>query len=156
MANDVWSLQHVLDICYLEQEELFRRADAIANEYWMRHKNENNLRPLSQRGRMGLRVRRRRGGVQIDWFVMQARTRNHQLLTKHIKRGRRAKVPRKHYEAYCQEWELLLVEEIEEQLAPIRRKLHAIGRVLRETRTLMGELGQVPEDEKERGDLANG
>lgn len=73
-----------------------------------------------------MRIRRRRGGVQIEWFVIKAQSPKGQMMTKHIKKGQRAKIPKRHYEHHCQDWEACLVEEIEERLAPIRRQLSHI------------------------------
>ena len=124
--TDVWSLNHTLEVLYLKQDQLFEQADQVATEFWDKEKEENAKRPQSQRGRMGIRVRRRKGGVQIEWFQLKTRSQGGQTIAKYIKKGHRAKIPKRNYAPYCQDWEVVMVERAEEQLAPIRRQLSHI------------------------------
>jgi hypothetical protein len=133
-------------------------ASDFASTYTERMLRERRARPASERGSIGLRVRRTArsapGSFQIEWYRVRGKQR-----TQYLKRGKDSDgrvSPRYRLSAFGRvtEWEQDLIRHYEPQFARLRVVQSHIGRSRRRFALIAQALrqGEAPEHDRESAD----
>lgn len=125
-------------------------AETRGNDYWDEHRRRNKLvKRNKDRGRIGPRIRMRNGNLTLYW-VKQIYTRGDEpkLITEHIKKGKRYafRYPMSVFTRIARDWELEIIEEVEEDFASYRRRAKRITEARLALRKVAEEHGYRPED----------
>lgn len=114
-------------------EELAEKATLLADTFWEAHSAFRSRKAdWADKGKLGVRVRRREGRVYIIWLELRypkngdgKRVGRHRDIAKG--RGNQYNI-----QSLCrmgQEWEAELVRELEPQFAEIRKELNMLSRI---------------------------
>ena len=114
-------------------ELIHSEAKVLVDDYWRRLKKEQNTRPVSEHGRIGVRIRRREHclSFSIEWFRMTSIRQNGKAkpIAQYVKKRRGYHYPLERILQGEPEWEALLVEELEDEFADIRRQVDLLGKI---------------------------
>lgn len=100
---------------------LLGEAKTRAMDYWDEHRRQNKIRPRWERGKVTPRVRITGGALVIQWVVK--RYAQGKYMSDHIKKGKR--YPFRYqmgaFKSVAKNWELELIEEMEDDFELYRR-----------------------------------
>lgn len=125
-------LLRLKDHLNLEIERLGDEAQELVDEYWNQHlkDRENKDRRYREKWPLGVRVRRKGGGVYIEWyrniFVKNQDGKSKKIFSKHIKKGTSVGYKKSTLERYCENYEFDYVWETEQELSKIRAKIKGL------------------------------
>jgi len=113
-------------------ECLHGQARMLVDDYWRRVNLKRKKYPASQRGRMGVRIRRREStySFTIEWFLIASLSFDGQTkpVTQHIKKGKGFRYPLQHILKKEPDWEASLVEEFENEFVDLRKQIDLLGK----------------------------
>ncbi len=114
-------------------EELTERAALLADEYWAHNTHAQQTRPISEWGKHGVRARRRKHSISIDWSRVHfyGPKGNRKPRSVYIPRGPRSY--RYNMGAFrdAPDWERELIEQLEAKFALIRQEVAALKELLK-------------------------
>lgn len=120
-----------------ELDKIEARAQEVADQFWARHWEIKRTRPPSERGYLGVRVRRRDLHVAIEWFRVRygGGKRKGTPLFEYLRRGKGYAYPKSAFSgAWCKDWEREMAMELEEQFARLRQRVEMLTRMARYAR----------------------
>lgn len=134
-------------------DEIDAEAQALVDRYWDWHFQHNDrFTDWAEKSRLGVRVRRNKNGIAIDWYVNRwvRRDRGVRTFSDHIARGKGADgYPPGKLERYAQsEEEQEVVAQYEERFKALRRRVRKLATLRQELRKYAKEIGC--EDEIDR------
>lgn len=113
-------------------ELLHGQARMLVDDYWRRVTKERKKYPASERGRIGVRIRRREQSYSftIEWFLIASVYVNgkYKTVAQHLKKGKGYRYPLQCVLKNEPEWEALLVDEFETEFADIRKQIDLLGK----------------------------
>lgn len=113
-------------------ELLHNQAKMLVDDYWRRVNKERKQYPSSERGRIGVRIRRREQSYSfaIEWFVMTSVFVNgrYKPMAQHLKKGKGFRYPLQCILKTEPDWEAKLVEEFETEFVDIRKQVDLLGK----------------------------
>jgi hypothetical protein len=103
-----------------EIQGLLERANALADEYWV-EKMAQNIRPVDERGKYGVRVRRKTYAISIEWSRVHfyGPKGNRRPRSVYLRRGRSYRYDKRLFNEAA-DWERALIDQLEEEFAKIR------------------------------------
>lgn len=114
-------------------DELAEKATLLADTFWEAHSAYRSRKSdWADKGKLGVRVRRREGRVSIIWLELRyPKNSDGKRVGRHrdIAKGRGHQY---NIQSLCrmgQEWEAELVKELEPQFAEIRKELNMLSRI---------------------------
>ncbi len=112
-----------------QSEQLHSQSRLLVDDYWRRLKKFNSKEP----GRIGVRIRRREHSFSfsIEWYRMATLRQNGQLkpICQYLKKGLGYRYPLQRFLQNEPEWEVSLVEELENEFANIRKQMALLGKM---------------------------
>lgn len=115
---------------YLEQEleKIINDANVLIDYFWTEMKENSQGENF---GFLGLRLRKRKSGISIEWYNAAYTKHTKQQLKLHIKKGKKDSYNldtiKKHKQR--RDYEIKLIDEIEPKLALIRGRAKALSRI---------------------------
>ncbi|WP_207461288.1 conjugative transfer protein MobI(A/C) [Azospirillum sp. SYSU D00513] len=105
----------------LEQDRLWEASIAVHAEFMAEYEYSKANLPLSQRGRYGFKIEKRRVGVTLKWvrFEFFGPKGKRRRMDRAVNRGDETAYPMSAFPT-AQPWEKTLIREIEEKAEPLR------------------------------------
>ena len=123
------SEDQVLQWIEAQSEQLHSQSRLLVDDYWRRLKKFNGKEP----GRIGVRIRRREHSFSfsIEWYRMATLRQNGQLkpICQYLKKGLSYRYPLQRFLQNEPDWEVSLVEELENEFATIRKQMALLGKM---------------------------
>ncbi|MCQ8117753.1 conjugative transfer protein MobI(A/C) [Methylomonas rosea] len=124
--------ERVIEWLAANVESLHGQARMLVDDYWRRAGQERKKYPASQRGRLGVRIRRRESAYSftIEWFLIASLSIDGQTqtVTQYLKKGKGYSYPLQHVLKKEPDWEASLVEEFETEFADLRKQVDLLGK----------------------------
>jgi hypothetical protein len=124
--------ENVLQWLEANVELLHGQARMLVDDYWRRITHERKKYPSSERGRMGVRIRRREKSYSftIEWYLITVIfvDGRYKPVAQHIKKGLGHRYPMQWILKNEPEWEAAMVEEFENEFADIRKQIDLLGK----------------------------
>jgi hypothetical protein len=114
-------------------EQLHDQARMLVDDYWRQLQNRHKQVTSNERGRIGVRIRRRESSLSfsIEWYRMASLRQNGQTkpICQYLKKGLGYRYPLQKILKGEPEWEQTLVEELENEFVDIRKQLALLGKI---------------------------
>jgi hypothetical protein len=124
--------QAVIEWLEVNIDLLHNQAKMLVDDYWRRVNKERKQHPSSDRGRIGVRIRRRAQcySFTIEWFILTSVfvDGRYKPMAQHLKKGKGFRYPMQCILKNEPEWEALLVQEFEVEFASIRKQIDLFGK----------------------------
>ncbi|WAR43273.1 conjugative transfer protein MobI(A/C) [Methylomonas rapida] len=133
-SNDrmAYADERVIEWLAANVEGLHGQARMLVDDYWRRVSQERKKYPASQRGRLGVRIRRRESAYSftIEWFLIASLSIDGQNkpVTQYLKKGKGYRYPLQQVLKKEPDWEAALVEEFENEFADLRKQVDLLGK----------------------------
>lgn len=116
-----------------KSEQLHGQARMLVDDYWRQLQSRHKQLAAKERGRIGLRIRRRESSLSfsIEWYRMASLRQNGQTkpICQYLKKGLGHRYPLQKILKGEPEWEQTLVEELENEFVDIRKQLALLGKM---------------------------
>ncbi|MCK9608914.1 MAG: hypothetical protein M0R33_20935 [Methylomonas sp.] len=114
-------------------EQLHAHARMLVDDYWRQLNQRHQHVATKERGRIGLRIRRResRLSFSIEWYRMATLRQNGQNkpICQYLKKGPGYHYPLQRILKGEPDWEQQLVETLENEFADIRKQMAMLGKL---------------------------
>ncbi|MGY6273952.1 conjugative transfer protein MobI(A/C) [Methylomonas sp. MgM2] len=114
-------------------EQLHAHARMLVDDYWRQLNQRHQHVTTKERGRIGLRIRRResRLSFSIEWYRMTTLRQNAQNkpICQYLKKGPGYRYPLQRILKGEPDWEQQLVETLENEFADIRKQMAMLGKL---------------------------
>ncbi|MGZ0076321.1 conjugative transfer protein MobI(A/C) [Methylomonas sp. EFPC3] len=128
------TLENVIPIWLETQfEQLHDQARMLVDDYWRQLQNRHKQGARNERGRIGVRIRRRDSSLSfsIEWYRMASLRQNGATkpICQYLKKGLGYRYPLQKILKGEPDWEQTLVEELENEFVDIRKQLALLGKI---------------------------
>lgn len=116
-----------------QSEQLYAQARMLVDDYWRQLKSRHKKFGTTEVGRIGVRIRRRESSFSfsIEWYRMATLRQNGQNkpIAQYLKKGQGYRYPLQRILKGEPDWEVALVEELENEFAAMRKQIDCLGKI---------------------------
>lgn len=116
-----------------QSEQLYAQARMLVDDYWRQLKSRHQKFGTTEVGRIGVRIRRRESSFSfsIEWYRMATLRQNGQNkpIAQYLKKGQGYRYPLQRILKGEPDWEVALVEELENEFAAMRKQIDCLGKI---------------------------
>lgn len=116
-----------------QSEQLHAQARMLVDDYWRQLKSRHQKFGTTEPGRIGVRIRRRESSFSfsIEWYRMATLRQNGQNkpIAQYLKKGLGYRYPLHRVLKGEPDWEVALIEELENEFAAMRKQIDCLGKI---------------------------